>query len=158
MKKLSFPAFLVLLVLIFTMLPGCQMSRMPISANEFKTRAEAAGYFVQDALDQFPEGAAETYLIAFVGGDAIEYQIEFAVTSTTEQAVSAYRQNRSDFEAQKGSFSSDTSVSVGNYSYYKLTSNGKYSVISRIENTFIYVNAPAEHKDAIVEFLNSIGY
>ena len=155
MKKTAF--FLTAIVTLM-MLASCKASRTPINAEDFKTKAEAAEYTVQDALDQFPAGVANDYLIAFKGTTAIDYQIEFADVPTVEQAVSAYQENRSKFEEQKGSSSVQSSVSAGNYSYYKLASNGRYYVISRIENTFIYIDASVEYKDEIVEFLRNIGY
>jgi len=155
MKK---TALLFVTIAIFAMLSGCQTSRTPLDAAGFTEKAEAAGYTVQDAADQFPEGAVNDCLLAIMGTDTVLYKIEFAVVPTVEQANSAYWENRSNIEASKGSASSNTSVSMDNYAYYKLTSDGKYSVISRIENTFVYVVASSEYKDEIAAFLQDIGY
>jgi len=155
MKKSFFflPIVITLVVLI-----GCQSSRTPITANEFTVKAETVGYTIQDAANQFPEGSVENYLIAFKGTDTIDYKIEFAVLPTVEQTINAYAENRNTFESKKGTASVYSSVSMGNYSYYTLTTDNKYYVISRIENTFIYVDVSAEYKDEIVKFLQDIGY
>jgi len=156
MKKI---VHLMSVIIILAMLVGCQIgSKAPISADEFTTKAETAGYIVQDGVDQFPEGAVDEYLLAIKGTDEIDYQIEFAVVPTVEQAKSAYQENYDKIESKKGLFSTHISVSIGNFSSYKLTTDEKYYVISRIENTFIYVDASAEYKDEIDDFLESIGY
>ena len=155
MKK-SF--FFLSIIMALVILIGCQSSRNPITANEFTAKAETVGYTVQDAANQFPKDAVEDYLIAIKGTDTIDYQIEFAVVPTVEQAINAYTENRNTFESKKGTASVYSSVSMGNYSYYTLTTDNKYYVISRIENTFIYVDVSAEYKDEIVKFLQDIGY
>jgi len=154
-KKMS---FLLAVVMVLILTAGCQGSRTPVDAVQFNAKAEEAGYLVQDASDQFDDGDVNDYLIAIKGTESIDYQIEFAVVPTEAQAISAYQENKGEFEANKGSSSSCSSVSTGNYSYYYLTTNGRYYVISRIENTFIYVDASAEYKAEISSFLKSIGY
>jgi len=156
MKKTLILATVALM--LATALIGCNVSRAPIDAATFAEKAEAAGYRIQNAIDQLAEGKADDYLIAIAGAETINYQIEFIVVPTVQQAITAYQDNRADFEAQKGSTSSYSSVSLGNVSSYKLTSNGRYFVISRIENTFVYINASVEYKDGIVDFLKTIGY
>jgi len=155
MKKAT---FLITAGIIMVMLVGCQMSRTPIDSDTFKTEAEAAGYTVQNAVDQQSEEAVIDYLIAIKGEESIDYQIEFAIVPTVEQAKSTYQENRSTFEAQKESAFAETSVAIGNYSSYKLSTGKRYYVISRIENTFIYIDASSEYKDEIATFLKNIGY
>ena len=155
MKKLT---ILTVFLLTFFMLAGCQTSRSAISAEEFKTKAEAAGYTVQDASSQYPDGQVDEYWIAVKLSDAIDYQIEFAVVPTAEQAKGAYEQNKADFESKKGNFTVHSTVSIGNYSYYYLTTSARFQVISRVDNTFIYIDAEKEYKDEIENFLQSIGY
>jgi len=155
MKKI---ALVLVVALSLVMFVGCQTTRTPVTADKFATKAEEFGYTVQDAMNQFEEGAVKNYLLALKGIDNIDYQIEFAEVHTIEQAIAAYQENYSDFEAVKGSMSSSSTMNMKNYSYYKLTTNGRYHVISRIENTFVYINASVEYKDEIIEFLKIIGY
>ncbi|MCL2672140.1 MAG: hypothetical protein FWF10_08910 [Clostridiales bacterium] len=151
-------AFLLALLFLLAAAGGCQSDRTPINAAEFQAKAEAAGLLVVDAIEQVPEGAVEAYLIAVAGIDAIEYQIEFIVMPSVEEAIDAYQQNYTVFEAKKGSVSSYTSMNMRNFSYYKLSTNGMYYVISRIDNTFIYIDADDAYKGAINDFLKAIGY
>ena len=155
MKK---AALLLGFVLLFSMMAGCQMSRTPVDADTFKTKAEAAGYTVNETTNVYPDGADGDCLLAIKNPDAIEYQIEFVILSTTEQAKKLYQEKYSEYESKKGISSSHSSVSVGNYSYYHLTTNGKYYVVSRTENTFLFVATSETYKNEISDFLGSIGY
>lgn len=115
---------------------------------------EEAGYEIFDALDQFPEGSVDSILIA----SSPDYQIEFYVVPTVEQAQATFKENKESFELEKGAVSTDSSVSLSNYSVYKQTSNGQYYVISRVENTFIYAVTPDENKKAVNDLLDTLGY
>jgi hypothetical protein len=146
--------FLFLLALVLTS-AGCGFkNRTPLTADEFVTKMEAEGFTLVDATDQFEPGIVEAVQLA-VGED---YQIEFYVVPTVEQAQRAFEQNKADFEAAQGSSSSHKSVEVKNYSYYSQTSAGLYAVVSRTDNTFIYVVADAEYKKEINEILSDLGY
>ena len=125
-----------------------------ITMSTFDTKAEEAGFTVIDAANQFGEGEIESVHIAM----ADNYQIEFYIVPTEQQAIAAYNQNKANFELSKGSGSSNSETNIANYSKYTQTSAGMYSVISRIDNTFIYVNADANYKSEINDFLKAIGY
>ena len=47
---------------------------------------------------------------------------------------------------------------MGNTSRYTLKANSKYKVISRIENTFIFINAPQEKSEEIDKILKELNY
>ena len=152
MKKTA-TAILALLLCV-TLLASCGSPKTAISMKTFDTKAEQAGFTIVDAADQFEEDAVESVHVAMGDG----YQIEFYIVSTEQQAIMAYSQNKANFEAAKGSSSSNSEVNLSNYSKYTQTSAGYYSVISRIDNTFIYVNANASYKSDINSFLKEIGY
>ncbi|WP_440895503.1 hypothetical protein ACS127_13200 [Amphibacillus sp. Q70] len=151
MKKKLYGIVLVLSVLL---LSACSGSKTALSAEEFQAQMEEAGYEIHDAFDQFPEGSVESVLLA--AND--DYQIEFYVVLTVEQAQSAFNENKDSFESEKGNVSTDSSVSLSNYSVYKQTTNGQYYVVSRVENTFIYVVTPDENKQAVNDVLETLGY
>ena len=156
MKKIAISALLIVTLLVLT---SCQMSRTAITADEFKSKAEAAGFTIQDSKDQFEDGLVADYLIAFKGDvSAIDYKIEFLVLPTVDDAKVSYNQNQTAIEAKKGNFSSYSSLSLGNYSVYTQTSNGKYSIVSRTDNTLVYIDADEKYKGEISEFLKTIGY
>ena len=87
MKKVI---FLFLLALVLTS-AGCGFkNRTPLTADEFVTKMEAEGFTLVDATDQFEPGIVEAVQLA-VGED---YQIEFYVVPTVEQAQRAFEQKQ----------------------------------------------------------------
>lgn len=145
---------LFLLALVLTIFGCGARDRSPLTADEFATRMEAEGFQIYDATDQFEAGVVEAVYLA-VGEN---YQIEFFVVPTVDQARRAFEENKANFEDAKGSTSSHKTVEVGNYSYYAQTSAGTYSVVSRTDNTFIYVVADAEYKKEIGKIISDLGY
>ena len=156
MKKV---ASLLSIIMVISMLAGCQLSRTPIDADMFKTEAEATGYTVTETTNIYPDGTVGICQIAIKNSDSIEYQIEFVTVPTVEQAKTIYQEKYSEYESRKGLGSSSySSVSSWNYSYYRLTTNGRYYVVSRTSNTFLYVESSEEYKGEIADFVRSIGY
>ena len=155
MKKVLIIAAITMLIMLAI---GCQTSRIPVTKETFVSKAEEAGYDVQDAIEQVPANTIDEYLIAVKGGTVIDYQIEFIIAPTAQTAQILYQNNKSTIEEKKGPVSTEASTTAGNFSYYKLATNGQYYVVSRIENTLVYIDAPSEYKGAINEFLAAIGY
>ena len=152
MKKIT--AAMLALLFCVILLVSCGGPKTAISVETFDAKADEAGFTVVDATEQFDESDVVSVHIAMGTG----YHIEFYVVPTEQQAIAAYNQNKAIFEAAKGSTSSHSDVNLSNYSKYTQTSAGTHSVISRIDNTFIYVNADESYKSEINDFLKEIGY
>ena len=69
-----------------------------------------------------------------------------------------YNINRDMFEKSKKNISSESSVSIGNYAKYTLSSNGDYMVASQIDNTFVYAKVKEENKEKVKSLLKELGY
>ena len=130
-------------------------SKTALTNDQFIEKMESAGYQIADATEQFEEGAVEAVTIAFIDD---KYQIEFYVLPSKDSAVASFNSNKSDFEQMKNSGSSTGEVNIGNHNYYGLTTDEGYYVVSRVDNTMIYVNSSAEYKDEIKEVLKVLGY
>jgi len=87
-----------------------------------------------------------------------DYQIEFYELSNEENAIDMYATNKIRFETSKGNSSAVTNFDFKNYSKYTLTTNGKYKVLSRIDNTLIYIDVDKDYKDIVKDLLKEIGY
>lgn len=61
-------------------------------------------------------------------------------------------------QANKNSASIQTNLQIGNYGYYSLAEKDQFYVITRIEDTFIYVNAPKANMDEVKDIITSLGY
>ena len=58
----------------------------------------------------------------------------------------------------KSNSSVQTNINGKNYSKYTLSSDGKYMIVSRINNTVVYLDVDSSYKDEIKTILNELGY
>jgi len=158
MKKriIGIIAVLITMVLLIV-LTGCSTNKTAIAISDFEEKMKGKGYTIQDATQQFSE---YDYVkrVSLALSDDLSYQIEFYELADEDSAVSFFNNNKAIFENSKGSGSSETSTSMGNNSKYTLTTNGKYKVVSRIDNTVIYLNVDEEYKDTVKDLLEELGY
>ena len=153
MKKTCLLSLALFLVLALT---ACTGPRTAVTADEFSARMRESGYEINDVTAQY-NGDVDAAVLAF--DQNAGYQIEFFVMPSVQQAVDAYRENKSDFEAEaKGTFSSNTTLEISNYSVYTLAVNNNYYVVSRTDNTMIFVKTTTANRDAVNKALKSIGY
>ena len=160
MKKLkNLVTGLLCLVVLFT-LSGClniNLNKTSITASDFKTKMEEKGYTIKDATSQFSDYSyvKQVYLAI---DSSMTYQIEFYELETNDDAVSFYNRNKQDFENKKGTGSVETTVDFGNHSKYTLAGSDTYNVVSRIDNTAIYISVSKDLKSTIDKELKELGY
>lgn len=150
MKKII--SILIGAVLIFTII-GCG-NKKAMTAGDFENKMGKNGYEVINITSQYPSKAIKDVLIAGKDG----YQIEFFIVENVDVAVSSYNLNKETFEKSKGNKSVQTQKTVGNTSRFTLKTNSKYKVISRVENTFIFIIAPQEKSEEIDTVLKELNY
>ncbi|MGN1134490.1 MAG: hypothetical protein ACI4RN_08585 [Oscillospiraceae bacterium] len=156
MKKIkALTSALVCMIIMFT-ITGCG-KKTALSAEDFKSKTEAKGYTVQDATNQFADYDYIKKVYIALDKDQ-NYQIEFYEIDNADNASQFFKNNKSIFEESKSSASAETSVSVSNNAKYTLTTDGQYKVISRIDNTAVYVNADEEYKSDIKDLLDDLDY
>lgn len=154
-KKLT--AWTLILVILLSA-ASCSLLKKkdPISADDFTEAMEDEDFIVEDCTDQF-EGEDGVDKVLVAGTD--DYQIEFFEVDTVEQAKDAYAQNKASFEEEYGGTgASKSEVNIANYSKFVMTTGEHYCVISRIDNTFVYLKVDPEYKDEVKDLLESIGY
>ena len=151
MKKILL--LLISIMLLFT-ITGCNTGKKAITAEEFKSRMTQQGYQIKDVSEKYAGKGAKSVLIAVKDG----YQIEFYVTENKDYAVGSYNLNKEKFEKTKGNNMVETQKSIGNISKYTLKSNSTYKVVSRVGDTFIFINAPGSKTEEIQEVLKKLGY
>lgn len=150
-------AVVIVIAIVGVIFINLNKEKTSITASDFYTTMSQKGYVVQDSSNQFSEYnyLKESYIAAIKD---YSYQIEFYELVDDSYATNFYNNNKSIFESSKGSVSAETSVGLKNYSKYTLSSNGKYMVVSRINNTVIYVNVDDSYKDTVKSLLNELGY
>lgn len=157
MKKTKY--VLVTLLCLITMLgfAGCRKNKKAISADEFCTKMENKSFTTTDSTSQYATSKEITESYIAISKD-YSYQIEFIVLDSADAASSMFEKNKSTFESENSVKAVRTSTSLANYSKYTLLANGKYKVLSRIDNTLIYINANSDYKDEINSILDNLGY
>ena len=155
MKKIGKMLAGICAVLGLTVAAGCAAKKEPITAAEFSQRMEQEGYAILDVTEQF-EGQVLSATLAIEQSGV--YQIEFFEVESEQQAKAAFEQNRATFESEKGLVSSSYANNGRNFSIYAQTSDGKYSYVCQVEQTFVYASVPEQHKDAVKSALKGLGY
>jgi hypothetical protein len=150
MKKILLLLMGVMLLLLTT---SCG-NKKAVSAEEFKNKMTQKGYKISDISAQYAGKGAKAVLLAIKD----DYQIEFFVTDSNDYAVGSYNLNKEKIEKTKGNNMVETQKNMGNVSKYTLKSNSTYKVVSRVGETFIYINAPGAKADEINEVLKELGY
>ena len=150
MKKIIL--FLISMALVFS-ITGCK-AKKAVTAEEFKSKMTQEGYQIADISEKYAGKGAKAVLIAMKDG----YQIEFYVTENKDYAVGSYNLNKEKIEKTKGNSMVETQKSIGNVSKYTLKSNSSYKVVSRVGETFIYLNVPGSKTEEVKEILNKLGY
>ncbi len=146
---------LIVYVLAAVLLLTACGSKTALTNDQFIEKMEAAGYQIQDAIDQFGEDVLESATLAMMDD---KYQIEFYVLPTSDQAAAAFSNNKSNFQLLEDAAKNTSSLNTNTYNYYALTTNEGYYVVSRIDNTLLYVQTSAEYKDEIKKIIKELGY
>lgn len=146
---------LVAIIGVVILVMSVNKEKTSITAETFKSIMENKGYTILDAKYQFAEYdfVQKVYLAM-----KENYQIEFYEMQDNQNAVDFYNNNVNIAEQSKATSSANTQVNGKNYNKYTLSSNGKYKVISRINNTVVYLNVDTQYKDSVKTILDELGY
>ncbi len=142
-------------LLLMFVLTGCG-SKTAITLEEFSSVAKEEGYSISDAMDQFV--GIDYMKSATVAITEDNYQVEFYELDDDTHATAFFNNNKLRFEGLKGNASLESSIDMGNYSTYSLTSDGQYMYLSRVDNTLVYVDVKEEFKDEVKELIDKLGY
>ena len=156
MKKKSILMFSFLCVGILFFVTGC-FNKTSITAADFKSTMEGLNYQVLDGTEQFADYDYVKKAYLAIDYDK-NYQIEFYQLSDEENAINFYKNNKSIFEDGKGSKYKETNNSGKNYEKYRLITKDKYKVVSRIDNTVIFINVDDDLEKTVDDVLKELGY
>lgn len=126
-----------------------------ISTDDFVKKMEDNSYKINDKSDKYESNSDIKSVILAYNDD---YQIEFYEFSTSEIALASFKKNKDIFEGEEGSTLTKNSVKIGNHGFYGCTTNGKYSCVSYIDNTMIYVKTSKEYRKEIKSIIKKLGY
>jgi len=153
MKK--YVSVFLLLLIFCTVLAGCG-KKEPINAESFNDIMTDKGYLVLDSAELYDADTSILESSYIAVGDG--YQIEFLEFKKEKDAKYSYGLNVEKFKSNKGSSHLSSSKDFFNYSTFNLTSDDHFYIVSRIDNTLIYSEAPEEFKDEIKKVFEELGY
>lgn len=130
--------------------------KTPITAETFNTIMKDNGYSLIDTTKQYVTYG--DYIKKSYVAKKQDYQIEFYELSNVDNANTMFYTNKEIFEKQKGNISKQFSRSGKNYSQYFLKTNIKYSYLSRIDNTLLYINVDTKNTNEVENIINELGY
>lgn len=154
MKRKNILLIVVCIVMGF-FLTGCGKKTV-ITTEQFKNIGNTHNFVISDVTVQY---SSYNYINeATVIQNPDGWQMEFYVLSNEEYADSMFNTNKNTFENQKENSSLESSVSMGNYSTYSLTSGGYYMHLCRVDNTLLYVRVEEKFKDSVNKIIDELGY
>ena len=157
MKKMTkILALMLVAVMLVGMLTACG-KREPITADAFKTAAEAAGMKVEDASDIYSDAI---FTNAQLATHPDGWQVVFLTIDSAEHAHEYFLIMKKFIEDKKTGAGSSQTTDNGSWAFYSQTNGGMFAYTSLVDNTMVYA-APAfadSYKAAMQDFIKSINY
>ncbi len=148
MKKIL--KFLVVIAILVT-LCGCG-KKEALTDKELKDKLSNMGFNLHDITDSMEDSNISVVRTA----NNRKYQIEYYVFKSADTAKTAYENNMKMFEENKKY--KGKKKSNDNYNKYIQKTDDYYNVITRIDNTLIYVSVNIDYKNDVNKVLNKLGY
>ncbi|MBR6690350.1 MAG: hypothetical protein IKL65_03360 [Bacilli bacterium] len=150
--------FKVLMLMVLVMLlTACGPKKEAIDEDDFTRIMTNEGFSIVNVEEQFEKyGHFEEAYLAIDPNN--KYQIEFYELEEDEYAKSFYQTNKEKFEQTKTNISIETNIDLSDNNRYTLTTGDEYKVISRIEDTVIYLNVNKKYKEEVNIILKKLGY
>lgn len=153
MKKIK----VLLLIILVVLLSACGIKKEAIDEEEFNRIMTKEGFRISNVYQQVVGyGYFDDAYIA-VEKDG-KYQIEYYELDEDSNALNFYNANKKIFEASKTDNSIYTNVDLPDNSKYTLTTKDSYKVISRIEDTVVYLDVDKKYKNEVNNILKKLGY
>lgn len=150
-KKLLF----VLILLSALFITGCT-TKETLEPNQFKTQIEKKGFIVVDQTSAVIHLNADLNYSYIATTPDERYAVEYYSFEGESGAQAFYAQKHVQVSSTGGQVT--TEINQGNYAKYTLNHNGKYTVISRISNTVVFVHADKNYMEEINIVVKDIGY
>ncbi len=157
MKKITRSFAVILTVaMMAALLASC--SRTPSNPASFKKLAESKEYEFYDTTDQYANVVQikECYIAS---PSSHAFKIEFYVATDKESAKKLYQAQSEIMDNFRGNVYTGGVSNGSNYAKRTMITNGKYLMVTYIDNTLIYVPpTPKENKDEIDQFIDEFHY
>ena len=152
MKKLT---LVYLIALSFTIIwtVGCT-KKHAIDEETFTKIMSEEIFSIQDTTEK----NNSPFIIQSFTAENENFTVEFMITSNDQYAIQIYNQIKNNFESKKGTVSAQSSLSLKNRASFRLNTGGIYYLVSRIDNTLIFVITESKNKENVDDIIKKIGY
>ena len=151
MKRVIKFLFVIFFLLSIT---GCAPKKNKLDPEAFKTAMIEEGFTVKDATSEM----IYDYIVQIYLASGTNYNIEYYNIKNNDFAAGFYKNNVEAIEKINYDEEKATIKEESNYSKYTIVLDNKYKVVSRVDNTVIFINAPSRYKESIDIILDKIGY
>ena len=155
-KSFRITSVILSVFLMAAFLTSCKKS--PSDTSQFKQLAKEYKFEIYDVSNQYVNAPQiKEATIALPSDQA--FQIEFYTITDRESAKQLYLAESDVVDGYKDANYSGSSSNGQNYAKRSIVTNGKYLMVSYIENTLVYVPPTDEkNKKTIEEFLKKLNY
>lgn len=153
MKKIKI--FVLLILLLFTAACSTSIKKESIDEEDFIRIMKGEGFNVVSVKEQFTQ---YNYIEEAYVATNNNYKIEFYELEEDNYAVDFYETNKKIFEETRSNTSVYLNEDYPESNKYTLTTDKEYKVISRIEDTVVYLNMDKKYKDEASDILKKLGY
>jgi hypothetical protein len=144
-------ALILTLVLVLSC-AGCT-PKTALTAADFQTAMEEAGFEVTDITDTYDTNGIEVVILKAEKDDC---EIEFFEFKKVSDAQGVYANFRD--EAEDLPHSGYASVSMSNFAKYEQTSGSAVYFMSIIDNTIVYYIVEKDDSSAAKDIVGALGY
>ena len=150
MKKILSGVLCFMLVLVLT---GCA-NKKKIDGEKFKEIMGEKKFTVVETGNN-----EDNSDIAYIAQDENgRYQIEFYTLSSIDNAKSKFKSYKDAINNENTSNRKTNNISTSKYEKYTLETSKIYYVISRIEDTMIFLTVDPEYKSEVNKIIKELGY
>ena len=147
--------FKMFCLLSFFTLVGCS-AKTAITSSDFIKCCEDKNLHVEDISGSFIDNSDVNEVVVATSEEG--WTVEFYIFSDESVSKQAFEANKKKFEDSKSGVFSEKSVSIKNYSTYRIKSNGDYMYICRVDNTLVYVCVDDVYENSVINLLSELGY
>jgi len=139
--------------LVSTLFPA----RIPLSANEFTIIMEEKGFEVVDITEE--SELYEDIVKLMLRVDDSQFLMGFWKFFTNEDAQRVFFNTRQNaIHDLIGGFESYSEVNLPNFNRYTRRAGGHFVVLSRIDNTYIFISTNEEDREIANSIMSELGY
>ena len=142
---------IVIVLLVVLILTGCGDKKTALNQKQITDKLYKLEFFVDDNTKLMEDSTTRTALSAYNS----KYQIEYYIFKDEKRAKEAFQDNKKYFDnnGKKGK-----EKTKENYSKYVQELSDTYNVLTRVDNTLLYISSNIEYKSDIKKVLKELNY